>query len=195
MKIVRELLTNPISPIKKARKKKNLIEVMNVLVLSSIITALSIGIVVLKLYSSPLTGLELYISAAVAAVVFMIVFFMLSLFGFIIKIIAVNLGGRGKYLEGLTCIAYASIAPSIGILISSLMLYVPFNIIISAVIVAVTTALGLSTLYRSVKELFRMDMITTLVTVSIFFMTMLSVIYIVVLLSGLTKIATLSAAI
>ena len=192
MKIVRELLTNPISPIKKARKKKNLIEVMNVLVLSSIITALSIGIVVLKLYSSPLTGLELYISAAVAAVVFMIVFFMLSLFGFIIKIIAVNLGGRGKYLEGLTCIAYASIAPSIGILISSLMLYVPFNIIISAVIVAVTTALGLSTLYRSVKELFRMDMITTLVTV---FMTMLSVIYIVVLLNGLTKIATLSAAI
>ncbi|MBI2578643.1 MAG: hypothetical protein HYW26_02955 [Candidatus Aenigmarchaeota archaeon] len=88
--------------------------------------------------------------------------------GLVHEMISGIMGGRGKYYESLTAISFFWAAPSVGLFITSLLLFVPYvGIILGSFIVALTFSTGLASLYRSTKELAKVDTLTSYIIVSI----------------------------
>jgi hypothetical protein len=165
-----KLVSNPVEAILETKKYTNTVEAIGTLVIAAIIAAISIGIMIVRL------GLVPFQMAALAAVAGFVVMVVACLFlGYVIKIITVTLGGKGNYAEGLTAISYAVFAPAVGALVSSIVSTIPYvGPIISFVVLVLACALGISTFYRAVKELFSVDMVTSLVAVSIFVMVLMT---------------------
>jgi hypothetical protein len=86
-----------------------------------------------------------------------------------------TLGGRGEYFEGVTAVAYTSLPISVGIVIAAIISAVATGsaaiagAIINFVVLAFFGVLGLAIMYRSVRELFRTDMITALIGVAVIY--------------------------
>jgi len=165
--MVRGFLTNPVQSIKKTKKQKNMGKTITDLALVGVITA--IAVLIASIRTPLLTGSSLGLTTLISAIsVFLLVLIGGLILGWIVQIITTTLGGKGKYYEGLRAIVNTLIAPSIGALIASIFLYVPaVGTAVIFLVLAVTIALGLATLYRSIKELFSTDIITALVTVSV----------------------------
>jgi hypothetical protein len=127
--------------------------------------------------------------ASLAVGVFLLTFVGTFILGWIVELIATTLGGKGKFYEGLTSVVNAFVVPSIGVLIAAIFIHImPVGIGVIFIALAVTIALGLATLYRSIKDLFSVDMITAFVTVSI--LTMALILAVLGATIGMTKFIT-----
>jgi hypothetical protein len=183
-----ELLTNPEKAIKHAKKKKDIHYTTKVLAVKSFLISVAMLFLVFKdSYASatPLMVLSLGMST------FFFVILMAIIFSWAIQLIANTLGGKGKYFEALTSITYALAAPSLGILLASLLTIVPQSWPVSFIILVPAFALGIATLYRSIRELFKIDMVTTFVTVSITITSFLLAAYTLVTLNLLSTASLL----
>ncbi len=171
-----EILTSPVKAIAKAKKEKNLGKSIGVLVVAALLFAIATAIGMI-----PISGLA-QIGAESAVGIFFLVLVGGLFLGWIVKIVMTTLGGVGKYFEGLTAVAYSSLPISIGMVIASIasvtLAQSPVaGMVVSFVFLAIFGALGLAILYRAVKDLFRTDMITTLLGVSIVYLAMFTAIY------------------
>lgn len=146
--------------IMKTKKEKNMAKTLGILLISSML----FGISSILLLSKILFGIGT-LMLGLAFFLFAIVFGLVL--GASINISAVILGGKGKYFEGLASITYPLFCLSAGIFIISLLSFVPFTGAINIIILILAFAYSLSILYRGVKELFSLDMVTTFVVVSI----------------------------
>ena len=99
------------------------------------------------------------------------------IWGFILKVVCGALGAKGGFFEGLTAVAYAMLPATAGILIASVLTLAPLGIAFGAVALAILLSLGIAVLYRGVKDLFKTDMITAFVAVSIMTLSFLIAIY------------------
>jgi hypothetical protein len=180
------ILKNPVAAI-IAAKKKNMNRTWLVTIEAAIITALAaMALLLLNFgFASPLSG------ALSGASVFAFVFIASLLVGFILKIVATTLGGKGNYYEGLTCVSYSLLPLSIALLASALLSVLPGGILLSAISIAVGFAYGLSMFYRSVKELFATDMVTALIAVSILIIVLFAAAYVSFGLTTLARIGTI----
>ena len=89
-------------------------------------------------------------------------------FAIVHAMVAETLGPKIRFYDSLTAIAFFFAAPSFGLFAASLLLFVPFiGAVLGSFITALTFAVGLSALYKSTKELARLDMITTYVVISV----------------------------
>ena len=157
-----DILRSPVAAIAKAKQKRDtnrviitLLEIAAIFAVGASLIAASGGFDAMVLASSFLSSFSVLV--IFAAVV-----------GLVIMIAAVNLGGKGDYYEGFTAITYALTPLAVGLLVIALLLYVPIIGDLLALLVAFPMlASALSILYRAVKELYRTDMITAFVTVSI----------------------------
>jgi hypothetical protein len=181
-----DVLKNPVKAIIDAKKKKNMTKTVIVLIESAVFFALSAGIIVAS------TGL--YDALLLSSVISMFVIVLVAglLMGFVFYVAASTLGGKGGYFEGLTATSYALLPISIGVLISSILMVIPFTSGLQVIVLAFTFALGFGIVYRGLKELYSMDMVTTLVVVSVSIVAIIMGIYASVGLSMLARVALIS---
>lgn len=160
-----DVINFPAKAIASSRKKGEK-HVVRLLLLNSLLAALAGGLLLLRL--SLVSSLYLGAAVAMASTAFLVVFFASLFFAYVLHVIVNTLGGSGRYNDALTCIVYASSAPALGFLVSSLLMFVPLlGIMSSLLVMALTAALGMATLYRAVRELFRTDMLVSFVSLNI----------------------------
>lgn len=164
-----DILKTPVKAIADAKKKKDINYTLKVLLEAGVLIGLT---AVLLLVRNPLATPLLMGGAFVAALLLTLA---IGLFlGLLAHIIAQNFGGKGQYFAALTSVTYALAAPAVGLFVASILLFIPaVGFVIGYIILALTVAHGLSTLYRSYKELYGMDMITTFVSISIITLTII----------------------
>jgi len=172
MRNVWKLLTSPAEAIANAKKKISAFNTIGILVLDAIVFAAAAGIAIWQLgnllpLGTLLGGTETFV-AIVTVVVFVLVI-LLSLFGgWLVKTAVTTLGGKGKYLDGLTTVAYSGLSPAIGFLITAIVFKLGIaGTIITAIVLPSAIVLGLATFYRSVKEFFSADLLVALIATSI----------------------------
>lgn len=158
-----KLFANPGGALMEAKRRPTYSDAMGTLALAAVLAALAGGIAVAQL-GGMMSGLTLMAAAGIFVLVLLGGLFV----GLIIKLITVTLGGKGDYLHGLTAAAYTALAPSAGMLVAAIFMRIPIaGTVVSFVALALALARGVSTLYRSLKELFGTDMVTAFVAVSI----------------------------
>jgi len=102
--------------------------------------------------------------------------------GLLAQIVFSILGSKGNYADGLATLTYSLFPLSFGFLISSILLLLSYPGILAALVVAAVYAvMSLSTLYRTAKEFFKVDMITAWIGIGILVAGAIVAVYIVAL--------------
>ena len=166
-----------------AKKKPSTNKALTVLLESSVIFGLATGVIVAK------TGLLDMLLAVSMIAVFLMTLIGTMLFGLVAYITSTTLGGKGRYIEGLTATAYAMLPISAGMLAISLLSWLPLTIGVQIIVLAIVFALGISSLHRGIKEFYRMDMVTAFISVSISVLVILLAVYFSAGLSILNRVA------
>jgi hypothetical protein len=184
------LFIDPADAILKAKKTKSMGTSVFLLLLVSLLMAISSGITIALAtnhsisYGSYDSSYGYYPSSYHASgpdmssivigafVAFMSVFLGGMFIGYLISVAMRTLGGTGGFFEGLTTVSYASFVPLISLVASSLLSVVgAFSrdaaaigivMLLTAVVLLWGMVLGFATLYRALKELFSTDMVTAL---------------------------------
>lgn len=175
--VFKELLFKPTAAIERVKRKKNWSFVFSVLLLEWLFIAL--GNAVLVKESATNTQLLLLVD--------IILLFGLSstLFGgILVKIIFRILGGKGEYFEGLVVATYPNIYLAVGILISSLLVLLPFGTILAFLVIAVCAAASVAVFFKSAQELFKVDLVTSFVGIVALIVSLVLSFYIVFMMYG-----------
>jgi len=177
-KTLKQLLKSPLDAINRAKREKNIGKTIWILILTWVLIGVSFLIVSMRMFS-PL------ISVGVGITFFLLGVLCSVFCGYIIVVIMNVLGGKGRYFEGLTVMTYSSFPISLGIFITALLTLIhPMLGVIGFIIIAVKTALSLSIYFRSVKVLFRTDMLTSFIGFLIILYVFMISIYLTVLMSS-----------
>jgi hypothetical protein len=167
-----KILTSPEKAIAEAKKEKNIVKSVGILVAAAILLAIAalVGI-------TPIPMLARF-GAESAVGVFILVIVGGLFLGWIVKTAMITLGGTGKYFEGLTVVAYSALPISIGVLIAAIVSSIQvIGVVISFVALAFFGVLGIAIMYRSIKDFFKTDMITALVGVSVIYLAIAIAVY------------------
>ena len=154
LKRANEILTNPATAVKQAKKEKKMSTTLCMLIFEWFLIAL---------------GTFLLLKKLVVTTTFFFLGIVGSLFlGFLVQLVFTILGGKGRYFEGLTSVVYSLLPMSAAVIFSSIFIRLPVVGVVLSFIVTVLFALtGLAVMYTSVKELFSTDMITTFVGIGV----------------------------
>jgi hypothetical protein len=151
--------------IAKAKKKKDINQTLKILVVEWLLFGVGFFIVSSIFFKA---ASWLAVSVGISLTIFLVGFLSTIFIGWIIQLIIVTLGGKGKYFEGLTAYVLGLFPISLGFFIASIISYIPVvGFFISFILIASFSALGISMFYRGLKEMFGTDMITTWIGVSI----------------------------
>ncbi|HLD83532.1 MAG TPA: YIP1 family protein [archaeon] len=179
-----EIISDPAGCIRRAAKRKDINDAVRMMAVNSFILAFSLLFAVftpVMFRATPLMALSTGVVAFSVAALFC------GVFGWTVQVVANALGGRGQYFHGLTAVSYAMAAPSLGILISALITVVPIVRPFSFVILVPSFGLGLATLYRAIRDMFRVEMATAAITVFICAVSFLLALYVTVTLGILSS--------
>jgi len=169
-----DIIKNPVKSIALAKKRKNVNKTLMVLVEDAVLFAIAAALIVAKTnYNIAVLGSGL--SA------FFVTLIGIMLFGMTIHISATVLGGKGKYFEGLTAVAYGAVPLSVGFFIVALLSLVPLTVGIQIVAI----------IYRGIKDLYSIDMVTSIVVVSIAIIALFIALYTSAGISLLGRAATM----
>ena len=156
MERVKEIILNPLTAISKAKKEKSLNKTLSIMLFSWFVIAVGFFLS----FSSMM--LVRFVSS-IAIFLFGILF---SLFlSYIVNIVMNILGGKGKYYDSLTATTYSSLPISFGFIFMAILYAINamLGIFIGFILIVFTTALSLSIYFRTIKEFYSTDMVTTLV--------------------------------
>ncbi len=173
-----DALKNPVAAITKA-KKKGISHAIKLMLSASLVITLALLILAIRMV--PVTNVIVLLASVLTIFIFAVL--SITLISLAVCLSATTLGGRGGYYEGLFSVSLSSLIMSVGILLAAMLLFVPYGMAVAIVIMMPITAVGFAVLYRSIKEMFRTDMITAFVTVSV---SMLAIIVAVILVSFLS---------
>lgn len=146
------LLYDPAEAIAEAKKMKSFGKSFLVLVVVALFMALAMIIGTMGLAWLP-------------ALILFIVLIVVSLFaGLLTQLAFTTLTGKGGYFEGFTTTVYPMMAPATAILVSSILVLIPYiGMVLSALIMAIAMIIGYATFFRAAKELFGTDYTVALV--------------------------------
>lgn len=158
MERIKEIFTNPVVAITKAKKEKNLNKTISILLISWVFISISFFFSFYK---------DILLLVAVGSALTILLFGLLfSIFlSYLINIVMNILGGKGKYYEALTATTYSSLPISIGLLLMSLITSInpTLGMLVGFILLAITIALSLSIYFRAIKELYSTDMFATFI--------------------------------
>lgn len=151
---LKQLLANPIEAIKLAKKKKDMNTVVALMITEWIFFTIATAVIMPK--STIL--IAVFVGGIIA-----------TLFaGLLAEITFKTLGGKGAYQEGLTTVVYPLVPLSFGLMISSFLLLGKYvGAVIALFVASIYGVMSLATVYKTAKELFRLDMITTWVGIGV----------------------------
>lgn len=156
-----------LKPIKN-RREVNFNQTIQVLLLTSIILAISAVIGASQLSNIIPSNLAGYGLSAIGIGVFIVVFIGGLLYGWLIQLTMNVLVGKGKYLDGLATISYSLLPISFGVLISAIVSYIPIiGGLISFIVMAIFGVIGYALMFKLTKTLFATDMITAFIGVTV----------------------------
>lgn len=157
----KEFFTTPQIAIAKAKKKKDINYTLKILLIEWVLFSVGMFIissVLLNVVSGAMLGISVFIIGA----------FTTLFIGWLIKVVMVTLGGKGKYFEGLTTCTLGMFPISIGFLVSVIISYIPLvGFILAFIALACFSALGIAMFYRGLKEMFGTDLITAWIGIAI----------------------------
>ncbi len=183
---LQELLTEPDVGILKGKRERNLTKTLELLIIEWFLIGLSILIA-----TQPLGLTNTIISVAVIVALFGMAGTLF--YGFLTQIVMNVLGGKGKYYEGLTAMVYPKIPVSVGLFVGSIFLnFTGVGMLLALVAGIVFMVLGVSTLYRGMKEMFGVDMIHAWIGISVLILSTLLALYAVLLIQLLPQLLTAS---
>jgi len=174
-----KILTQPEKAIAEAKKEKSLVKSIGTLVAVAVLLALAIGIAAPTIPSLAAMG------TAASVAMFIVVLIGGLFLGWIVKVAITTLGGTGKYFEGLTVVSYSTLPISVGAVIAAIVFFLPvLGILIGFAVLVFFSVLGVAMMYRAIKDLFRTDMITAFVGVSVIVLGITIAIYCSVILGA-----------
>ncbi len=156
---LKELLVSPSIAIRNGKREKDIIKTLEILIVTWFLFAISALLVATKVLPT-FTAVGMFLLILFLGIV-------CSAFcGYLITVITNTLGGKGKYYGGLTTITYSSFPLSIGSLITAFLslIHPALSAVLGFILIAVTAALSFSIYFRSIKEFFATDMITTFIS-------------------------------
>ena len=180
-----DILRNPVKSLATAKKSRNMNKTLLALVESSILFALATAVLVAK------SGLYPQLLIMSTTAVFFVMLIGTLLMGIIVHISASTLTSKGKYFDGLTSVVYGMLPISLGFFATSLLTFIPFSAGLQIIVLAITLASGVSTIYRGIKELYGTDMLTSFVVVSIAVLVIFVAVYASVGLTVLSRVTSL----
>lgn len=174
---LKELLKTPLTAIKKAKKEKDIGKTINVLIVSWILCGISFFIIGVR------EGISLIKITGFSISVFLLGVLSTIIFSYFTYLIMNVLGGRGRYFAGLTSITYSCFPLSFGAIVTAFLflLHPALGLILGFIIIGAYAALSLSILYKSVKELFAVDLITSWIGLGLLILAIVITIYAVIL--------------
>ncbi len=178
-----QLITNIETAVRDTKKKKNLSEIISIQIVSSLLIALSvflIGVKIGKITEFFYTGIT----------VFILLFTGMFVAAYFIEIIMDVLVGKGSYTNALIATVYSMVSPSVGMIIAGLLLFIPYSSVFSVLILIYTIAMGNATFFRMIKELYKTDYITVFVAVSVFTTALIVGIWIGAVYTGIGIVST-----
>ncbi|HDD56988.1 MAG: hypothetical protein DRN09_00580 [Thermoplasmata archaeon] len=177
-----EAFWKPQEDIEEVKKEGNLSTPIIYLLIAGILTAISLAILSYSVggtISSETKLAQLLSNPGIAAAGgFLIVFVGGLLGGLYYMLVMRALKTESDYFAGVATIAHTAMPASLGFLILSVLSLIPMvGITIGVVISLIFFALSAGTLYNATREFFETDMVTALVGVSAFALSMIVVIY------------------
>ena len=151
---LKQLLVNPIQAITATKKKKDMNTVVALMITEWIFFTIAVAVILPKT--------SLLVATFIGGII-------ITLFGgVLVQIIFKTLGGKGEYFEGFTTLVYALMPLSFGLMISAFFLLGKYvGAVIALFIASIYGVMSLATLYKSAKELFKVDMITAWVGIGV----------------------------
>ncbi|MEM7813747.1 MAG: hypothetical protein QW548_02505 [Candidatus Aenigmatarchaeota archaeon] len=178
----------PAEAIAVAKKKASYGDALGTLVVDGIVLAVAAAI--LFTVGGSFAGLGAMLGQGVGLAVVSVFAAVLVgglFFALLAKIVACTLGGKGGYLEALTVCAYSLGAPAVSLLVVAIFASMQYvGLLIGFIALSLGIALGVSTLYRSIKELFSTDMVTALVAVGILTMVVFTAFAVMMPMAGMS---------
>lgn len=163
-----EILWNPL----KTKKDASIERSATLMVGEAVILAVATGIAMAKT--------QMFIAGTSAIAVFVAVIFGVLYFAIVLKGVIKALLNKGEYQHALAVVTNSLLAISIGILIASILTYVPVIGIGLAYLVFVPFAgLSYAVMFKLIKNLYGTDMITSFVTVTILWTVIILSIYVI----------------
>ncbi len=148
-----QLLYDPVSEIKKA-KKQSYAKILMYLLTASLFATVGVLFVAWRYFRDLLTtntlvnGIIGLLFALIAAHLVVAFFFSVAMH---------VLDGKGGYYDGLATLVLAMVAPAITLFFAGAALFVPFGVFVASLLIAYGHVLGIVTLFRAGKELFDLD--------------------------------------
>jgi hypothetical protein len=181
------VMRDPARSIQLAKKHKTMKKTVSTLLEACIV--LGLAAIIVSFRTLALDSVTTAVSIGVGVIAFVLLASIIS--AFVIEIVMHTLGGKGKYYEALTVISYSIVPISAGMLLSSIVLFVPSaGFLLAFMLLLPTVAMGIALVYKGVKELFKVDMITSYAGVTIMIMTEFVSLYLLVMLSLISGIGS-----
>jgi hypothetical protein len=163
MEALINLIKNPSAAILKAKRAKSYSTTLMVLVIEWLLIGIAAAII-----PANLGTMGAFVGAVLGGVLFITGIICVGFFAFLLQLVMRTLGGKGNYLHGLTAITYTMFPLSLGIFILAILSLIPIlGIFLGFIAMSMLAVMSMAILYRSVKELFSVDMITALIGISV----------------------------
>jgi hypothetical protein len=158
--LMKQLLTDPVIAINLAKRMRNYNELIALLIIEWLLVGIGLAV---SLRTFGITA------TSSAAILLTLAGILITLFfGLLIQIVFHILGGKGTYWTGLTSAVYAKFPLAFGFFLGSVLFTVPFfGAALGAILIVVMAVISISTLYRALKELFQVEVITAWIGVGI----------------------------
>ncbi len=165
-----DFLINPL----KNKKAMDTQRSIGILIIESILSAISVIIAANKLPASLLTS-DIR-SLAVGA--FALAFFGILYISYILELIMKVFGSKVKYKEALAVMVNSYLPASIGVFVASILSYIPtVGLLLSFIVLAPLVAIGYALMFRLIKTVYKTDMITSLIVVTVMWFAVLVSMY------------------
>lgn len=163
MEALINLIKNPSAAILKAKKTKNYSTTLMVLVVEWLLIGIAAAII-----PANLGTIGVFVGIGLGIGLFIMGIICVGFCAFLLQLVMRTLGGKGNYLHGLTAMTYTMFPLSLGIFILAVLSLIPIlGIFLGFIAMSILAVISMAILYRSVKELFSVDMITALIGISV----------------------------
>lgn len=153
------LLYDPLGEIRKS-KKQSYARVLMYLLTASLFETIGALFIAWRYFRDILTT-NVLVNGIIGLLFSLIVAHLVVAFFFSVAMHVLD--GKGGYYEGLATLVLAMVAPAVMLFFAGAVLFVPYGVIASALLLAYGYVLGIVTLFRAGKELFELDYVGVLI--------------------------------
>lgn len=190
-----EVLKNPVQAIAAAKKTKNRKHTILTTIAGSVLFGIATLLMAFHTQTAAAGNFLLPFEIGLGFTFLMVIFMLIG--ALFLSTATKILGGKGSVYEGLTVFSFSMLPIAVGAVVLAISTFLLIFTVLGALIFTLLFVVGIATLYRGVKELYSVDMVTAMVSISILLLSLFIFLYALVLavsISGGMPIASLGGA-